>query len=239
MLPCPPRAPWCHLGHLTGAAQHCPERFWGVSVGLFDPERVLWGGGCGVVPCWDLTQFGGSGVGSGCPPGCPLSPVLPRQDNLQLHLKSTNGPIEVYLCPEEIPEDSPTKQHDVPPATTTPPPQDSSTHPSLQNNPEPPGASPQPLHGHRAPSLSPSLPLSSPGGPGSLLEVGTGLLGSPQHLLQQTEDQLPCAPSYLDSGPFVTFSPPLEQDDYLWGLEDGEGVSDLFEAYDLGELLKN
>uniref|UniRef100_A0A8B9ZGW3 E2F/DP family winged-helix DNA-binding domain-containing protein n=2 Tax=Anas TaxID=8835 RepID=A0A8B9ZGW3_ANAPL len=161
------------------------------------------------------------------------------EDNLQLHLKSTNGPIEVYLCPEEIPEDSPTKQHDVPPATTTPPPQDSSTHPSLQNNPEPPGASPQPLHGHRAPSLSPSLPLSSPGGPGSLLEVGTGLLGSPQHLLQQTEDQLPCAPSYLDSGPFVTFSPPLEQDDYLWGLEDGEGVSDLFEAYDLGELLKN
>ncbi|XP_032058351.1 transcription factor E2F2-like [Aythya fuligula] len=160
------------------------------------------------------------------------------EDNLQLHLKSTNGPIEVYLCPEEIPEDSPTKQHGVPSATT-PPPQDSSTHPSLQNNPEPPGASPQPLHGHRAPSLSPSLPLSSPGGPGSLLEVGTGLLGSPQHLLQQTEDQLPCAPSYLDSGPFVTFSPPLEQDDYLWGLEDGEGVSDLFEAYDLGELLKN
>ncbi|KAM9175614.1 LOW QUALITY PROTEIN: transcription factor E2F2 [Mergus octosetaceus] len=160
------------------------------------------------------------------------------EDNLQLHLKSANGPIEVYLCPEEITEDSPTKQHGVPPATT-PPPADSSTHPSLQNNPEPPGASPQPLHGHRAPSPSPSLPLSSPGGPGSLLEVGTGLLGSPQHLLQQTEDQLPCAPSYLDSGPFVTFSPPLEQDDYLWGLEDGEGVSDLFEAYDLGELLKN
>uniref|UniRef100_A0A8B9DCA3 E2F transcription factor 2 n=1 Tax=Anser cygnoides TaxID=8845 RepID=A0A8B9DCA3_ANSCY len=160
------------------------------------------------------------------------------EDNLQLYLKSTNGPIEVYLCPEEIAEDSPTKQHGVPSAAT-PPPQDSSTHPSLQNNPEPPSTSPQPLHGHRAPSLSPSLPLSSPGGPGSLLEVGTGLLGSPQHLLQQTEDQLPCAPSYLDSAPFVTFSPPLEQDDYLWGLEDGKGVSDLFEAYDLGELLKN
>uniref|UniRef100_A0A8B9BKI8 E2F transcription factor 2 n=1 Tax=Anser brachyrhynchus TaxID=132585 RepID=A0A8B9BKI8_9AVES len=121
------------------------------------------------------------------------------EDNLQLYLKSTNGPIEVYLCPEEIAEDSPTKQHGVPSAATPPP----------------------------------------PGGPGSLLEVGTGLLGSPQHLLQQTEDQLPCAPSYLDSAPFVTFSPPLEQDDYLWGLEDGKGVSDLFEAYDLGELLKN
>ncbi|XP_050571173.1 transcription factor E2F2 isoform X1 [Cygnus atratus] len=172
------------------------------------------------------------------PPETRLEVPDISEDNLQLHLKSTNGPIEVYLCPEEITDDSPTKQHGVPSAAT-PPPQDSSTHPSLQNNPEPPSTSPQPLHGHRAPSLSPSLPLSSPGGPGSLLEVGTGLLGSPQHLLQQTEDQLPCAPSYLDSAPFVTFSPPLEQDDYLWGLEDGKGISDLFEAYDLGELLKN
>ncbi|NXI68156.1 E2F2 factor, partial [Anseranas semipalmata] len=157
------------------------------------------------------------------------------EDNLQLHLKSTNGPIEVYLCPEEIAEDSPTKEHGVPSATT-PPVRDSSTHPSPQNSTEPHDAALQPLHGHRAPSLSPSLPLSSPAEPGSLLDVGTGLLGSPQHLLQQTEDQLPCAPSYLDSGPFVAFSPPLDQDDYLWGLEGGEGVSDLFEAYDLGEL---
>ncbi|NXK56119.1 E2F2 factor, partial [Chauna torquata] len=157
------------------------------------------------------------------------------EDNLQLHLKSTNGPIEVYLCPEEIAEESPAKEPGVPSAAT-PPLRDSSTHPSLQNGTEPPGTSPQPLRGHRAPSLSPSLPLTSPAEPGSLLEVGTGLLGSPQHLLQQTEDQLPCAPSYLDSGPFVTFSPPLDQDDYLWGLEGGEGISDLFEAYDLGEL---
>uniref|UniRef100_A0A493T7X6 E2F transcription factor 2 n=1 Tax=Anas platyrhynchos platyrhynchos TaxID=8840 RepID=A0A493T7X6_ANAPP len=111
------------------------------------------------------------------------------EDNLQLHLKSTNGPIEVYLCPEEIPEDSPTKQHDVPPATTTPPPQDSSTHPSLQNNPEPPGASPQPLHGHRAPSLSPSLPLSSPGGARLPAGGGDGAAG------------LPPAPPAADGGP--------------------------------------
>ncbi|NXL83513.1 E2F2 factor, partial [Alectura lathami] len=155
------------------------------------------------------------------------------EDNLQLHLKSTSGPIEVYLCPEEIAEDSPTKDHGVPHTAAL---RDSSTPPSLQNSPEPQTASLQPPHGHRAPSLSPPLPLSSPAEPSSLLEVGPGLLGSPQHLLQQTEDQLPCAPSYLDSGPFVPFSPPLEQDDYLWGLEDSEGVSDLFEAYDLGEL---
>uniref|UniRef100_A0A8B9Z8K3 E2F transcription factor 2 n=1 Tax=Buteo japonicus TaxID=224669 RepID=A0A8B9Z8K3_9AVES len=120
------------------------------------------------------------------PPETQLEVPDFSEDNLQLHLKSTNGPIEVYLCPEEITEESPTKDHGVPSAT-----------------------------------------------PSSLLEVEAGLLGSPPHLLQQTEDQLPCALSHLDSGPFVTFSPPLEQDDYLWGLE-GEGVSDLFEAYHLG-----
>uniref|UniRef100_A0A8B9QA88 E2F transcription factor 2 n=1 Tax=Apteryx owenii TaxID=8824 RepID=A0A8B9QA88_APTOW len=131
-----------------------------------------------------------------------------NEDNLQLHLRSTNGPIEVYLCPEEIPEDSPAKDTDI--SSTT----------SLRDR-----ATPSPE------KAEPPRPV--------LVEVEEGLLGSPQHLLQQTEDQLPCAPSYLDSGPFVAFSPPLDQDDYLWGLEGGEGVSDLFEAYDLGDLLKN
>uniref|UniRef100_A0A8C2YE90 E2F transcription factor 2 n=1 Tax=Coturnix japonica TaxID=93934 RepID=A0A8C2YE90_COTJA len=130
------------------------------------------------------------------PPETRLEVPDLNEDNLQLHLKSTDGPIEVYLCPEEIPEDSPTKDHDVPSSTVL---RDNSTHPS----------------------------------------VDTGLLGSPHHLLQQTEDQLPCTPSYLDSVPFIPFSPPLEQDEYLWGLEGGEGVSDLFDAYDLGELLKD
>ncbi|XP_021231321.1 transcription factor E2F2, partial [Numida meleagris] len=169
------------------------------------------------------------------PPETRLEVPDLSEDNLQLHLKSTNGPIEVYLCPEEILEDSPTKDHELPSSTTL---RDSSTHPSLQSSPEPP-ISLQPPDGHRVPSLSPSPPLSSPAEPHSLLEVGTGLLGSPHHLLQQTEDQLPCAPSYLDSVPFISFSPPLEQDEYLWGLEGGEGVSDLFEAYNLGELLKD
>ncbi|NXW88998.1 E2F2 factor, partial [Alopecoenas beccarii] len=159
------------------------------------------------------------------------------EDNLQLHLKSTNGPIEVYLCPEEIPEDSPTKDRGVPSAVTSP--RDHTAPPCLLNSP---GPAPHPPHptsqswgGTETPSSPPSLPLATPGGAGSLLEVEAGLLGSPPHLLQQTEDQLPCAPSHLDSGPFITFSPPLEQDDYLWGLE-GEGITDLFEAYDLGEL---
>ncbi|NXB59746.1 E2F2 factor, partial [Struthidea cinerea] len=143
------------------------------------------------------------------PPETQLEVPDFSQENFQLHLKSTNGPIEVYLCPEEITDESPTKDHPVPSAATSP--QD------------------------RTPLSPPSLPLPIPGGPSSLLEVEPGLLGSPAHLLQQTEDQLPCTPSHLDLGSFVTFSPPLEQDDYLWGLED-EGVTDLFETYDLGDL---
>ncbi|NXG67646.1 E2F2 factor, partial [Hemiprocne comata] len=172
------------------------------------------------------------------PPETQLEVPEFSEDNFQLHLKSSNGPIEVYLCPEEITEDSPTKDHGVPSTTTTSP-QDHPVPPSLPNTPrpapQPPHTVPQSWGGMGTPSSPPALPLTVPGGPSSLLEVEAGLLGSPPHLLQETEDQLPCAPSHLDSGPFVTFSPPLEQDDYLWGLE-GEGVSDLFEAYDLGDL---
>uniref|UniRef100_A0A8D2J7R3 E2F transcription factor 2 n=1 Tax=Varanus komodoensis TaxID=61221 RepID=A0A8D2J7R3_VARKO len=124
-------------------------------------------------------------------------------ENVQLHLKSTNGPIEVYLCPEEILEESPAKE----------------------------GSFPAPLHPE---SSNPSPAKGNAGG-----SVGRDPLAPlPQHLLQQTEDQLPSA-SYSDAGPFVSFSPPLDHEDYLWGLEEGEGVSDLFEAYDLGDLLKN
>lgn len=172
--------------------------------------------------------------------GAPLSLTLSSQENFQLHLKSTNGPIEVYLCPEEITEESPTKEHPVPSAATS-----SQDHPvplSLPNSSpsatQPPHPNSQSWGGTGTPLSPPSLPLSIQGGPSSLLEMEPGLLGSPAHLLQQTEDQLPCTPSHLDLGPFVSFSPPLEQDDYLWGLE-GEGVTDLFETYDLGDLLKH
>ncbi|NXX34363.1 E2F2 factor, partial [Nicator chloris] len=159
------------------------------------------------------------------PPETQLEVPGFSQENFQLHLKSTNGPIEVYLCPEEITEESPTKDHPVPlslpnssPSATQP------HHPIFQSW----GSTGTPLS-------PPSLPLPIQGGPSSLLEMEPGLLGSPAHLLQQTEDQLPCTQSHLDLGPFITFSPPLEQDDYLWGLE-GEGVTDLFETYDLGDL---
>lgn len=60
------------------------------------------------------------------------------------------------------------------------------------------------------------------------------MLELPQPLLQQTEDQF-----LTDSSPLISFSPPLDQDDYLWGLDGGEGISDLFDSYDFGDLLIN
>ncbi|NXM05446.1 E2F2 factor, partial [Tyrannus savana] len=171
------------------------------------------------------------------PPETQLEVPDFSEDTFQLHLKSTNGPIEVYLCPEEITEESPTKDHPSPNAAASPRDHPIPLSPPNSSRPAPqlPHATPQGWGGTGTPSSPSSLPLTILGGPSSLLEVEPGLLGSPAHLLQQTEDQLPCTPSHLDLGPFVAFSPPLEQDDYLWGLE-GEGVTDLFEAYDLGDL---
>lgn len=57
-------------------------------------------------------------------------------------------------------------------------------------------------------------------------------LASPANLLQQTEDQIP---SNLE-GPFVNLLPPLLQEDYLLSLGEEEGISDLFDAYDLEKL---
>ncbi|XP_013926824.1 PREDICTED: transcription factor E2F2-like [Thamnophis sirtalis] len=132
------------------------------------------------------------------------------EENVQLHLRSTNGPIEVYLCPEEILEESPAKESCFP----LPLPQEV-TKPTMVK-----------------------VELVKTEVPNCLMEGEDGLLEPPQHLLQQTEDQLPST-AYGDPGPFVSFSPPLDQEDYLWGLEASEGVSDLFDAYDLADLLKN
>ncbi|XP_068935687.1 transcription factor E2F2 [Petaurus breviceps papuanus] len=151
------------------------------------------------------------------PPETRLEVPDLREDNLQIYLKSTNGPIEVYLCPEENREAG------------------SPSHEAAHSGPGPfPG-----LPG--SPSSSCSLDLIAPPAVAlksqALLEVNEGLLDLPHPLLQQTEDQL--LSSSLSGSPLVNFSPPLDEEDYLWGLDGGEGVSDLFESYDLGDLLRN
>ncbi|XP_068608211.1 transcription factor E2F2 [Brachionichthys hirsutus] len=135
--------------------------------------------------------------------------------SLQIYLKSKNGPIEVYLCPEEGLEDA---------SAVTP----------KKDSPRflcPAAASPTELRGCsvKEEPAELTIPTVAPASTPSLLDV-EGLLGLPPSLLQITEDQLP-------STPFVSFSPPLDHDDYLWSLEDSEGVSDFFDTCDLGNLL--
>ncbi|XP_021173204.2 transcription factor E2F2 isoform X2 [Fundulus heteroclitus] len=149
----------------------------------------------------------------------------------QIYLKSRNGPIEVYLCPEEGLEDaspvksavSPKKENLELPVTAPAAPQSQSVK---EETVEVTVSAPAP-----APATSSAA--------ASLLDV-EGLLGLPPSLLQITEDQLPGASFTADPNtPFVSFSPPLDHSDYLWSLEDSEGVSDFFDTYDLGDLLKS
>ncbi|GAB5571190.1 transcription factor E2F3 isoform X1 [Prionailurus iriomotensis] len=123
--------------------------------------------------------------------------------SLQIHLASTQGPIEVYLCPEETETHSPMKTNN----------QDHNG-----NIPKPPSkdlASTNSGHSDCSISMANLSPLASPA-----------------NLLQQTEDQIP---SNLE-GPFVNLLPPLLQEDYLLSLGEEEGISDLFDAYDLEKL---
>lgn len=152
------------------------------------------------------------------------------EGSMQIYLKSKNGAIEVYLCPEEVLEDespvkcgSARKDHSYGIPHTT-----HSNTPSRPNTPKQP-------HGLEA---TPSKPQILSNSSSSTLMDVEGILGLPPSLLQITEDQLPG--TALTSDPsFVSFSPPLDHDDYLWGLENGEGVSDFFDNYDLGDLLQS
>ncbi|XP_027856456.1 transcription factor E2F2 isoform X4 [Xiphophorus couchianus] len=156
--------------------------------------------------------------------------------SLQIYLKSRNGPIEVYLCPEEGLEDaSPVK------STVTPKKEDLKKPVTTTGTPQTQAVKDEPVEVSVSTSspASVSAPSSAATSAPSLLDV-EGLLGLPPSLLQITEDQLPGASFTTDpSAPFVSFSPPLDHSDYLWSLEDSEGVSDFFDTYDLGDLLKS
>ncbi|XP_045401994.1 transcription factor E2F2 isoform X2 [Lemur catta] len=174
------------------------------------------------------------------PPQTRLEVPDKPEENLQIYLKSTQGPIEVYLCPEEVQEpDSPAKEPL--PSTSSLSPSPDSTQPSSSTHPgimEPTASSVPELTPQQVPPPPPPPPLPPP--PPSLvpLEATDSMLELPHPLLQQTEDQF-LSPTGTCSSPLICFSPPLDQDDYLWGLDGGEGISDLFDSYDLGDLLIN
>ncbi|KAK1893827.1 Transcription factor E2F2 [Dissostichus eleginoides] len=159
-------------------------------------------------------------------------PDTAGQGSLQIYLKSKNGPIEVYLCPEEGLEDASPVKSAITPKKEFPQP--------LGHPPATPMAPPcysvkeEPSECNISTAASCAAASTA-----ALLDVER-LLGLPPSLMQMTEDQLPCTSFAPDPNtPFVSFSPPLDHDDYLWSLEDSEGVSDFFDTYDLGELLKS
>ncbi|XP_076999723.1 transcription factor E2F3 isoform X2 [Tamandua tetradactyla] len=124
-------------------------------------------------------------------------------ESLQIHLSSTQGPIEVYLCPEETETHSPMK------------------------------TSHQAHNGNVPKTTSKDLASTNSGHSDcSISMANLSPLASPANLLQQTEDQIP---SNLE-GPFVNLLPPLLQEDYLLSLGQEEGITDLFDAYDLEKL---
>ncbi|XP_058918296.1 transcription factor E2F2 isoform X1 [Kogia breviceps] len=166
------------------------------------------------------------------PPQTRLEVPDRSEENLQIYLKSTQGPIEVYLCPEEVQEpNSPAKEPL--PSTSALSPSPDPTQPSRSINPgitESTTSSAPALTSQQV--LPPLPPCLVP------LEATDSMLELPHPLLQQTEDQF-LSPTLPCSSPLISFSPPLDQDDYLWGLDGGEGISDLFDTYDLGDLLIN
>ncbi|KAJ8268322.1 hypothetical protein COCON_G00134940 [Conger conger] len=130
------------------------------------------------------------------------------EENLQVHLTSTKGPIEVFLCPDETTANSPQKNNvlDV-----------NGNHSTFVKV----------LQEYAGGSGVPGIPDS----PVAVTTISP--LTSPlTSLLQQTEDQMPSA---LE-GPFVSLSSHLLSEDYMLSLGDDEGISDLFDTYDLDKL---
>ncbi|XP_033855226.1 transcription factor E2F3-like [Acipenser ruthenus] len=126
-------------------------------------------------------------------------------EKLQVHLTSTKGAIEVFLCPEENVTNSPNKNSTL----------------DVNGNASPSVKSSQACVPSSSVKVDCSVPVSN-------LSPFT----SPINLLQQTEDQI----SSVLEGPFVNLSPPHMNEDYLLSLGDEEGISDLFDAYDLEKL---
>ncbi|KAI8505938.1 E2F transcription factor 3 [Branchiostoma belcheri] len=134
------------------------------------------------------------------PPETRLEVPDPRE-SIQIWLKSSKGPIEVYLCPEE-------------------------------QNSEDAGSSSSETTGSEGSSSVSGSPCSVKGDPRleSALVENEEIDPSQEmarSLLPQTEDQ------DQEIQDFVALSPPLMEDDYLFSLSPGEGISDLFDAYDL------
>uniref|UniRef100_A0A673VD11 E2F transcription factor 1 n=1 Tax=Suricata suricatta TaxID=37032 RepID=A0A673VD11_SURSU len=164
------------------------------------------------------------------PPETQLQ-AIDSSETFQISLKSKQGPIDVFLCPEETAGGiSPGKTSSqgmasgeedtaADPASTVPPPASPSSSPAADPSQSLLSLEQEPLlsrmGGLRAPvdedRLSPLVAADS------LLE----------HVREDFSGLLP--------EEFISLSPPHEALDYHFGLEEGEGIKDLFDC-DFGDL---
>ncbi|KAK1793225.1 hypothetical protein P4O66_011415, partial [Electrophorus voltai] len=153
------------------------------------------------------------------PPETKLElPDVAEQASMQIYLKSKNGAIEVYLCPEDGVEDAS-------PVKSATPRKDYIPGVTQETRPQTPPClfTPKPQQGPEAVISKAHTSMAAGDGHSSstaLLDV-EGILGLPPSLLQITEDQLP-GMTFTPDPSFISFSPPLDHDEYLWGLEDSQ-----------------
>ncbi|XP_029392386.1 transcription factor E2F1 isoform X2 [Mus pahari] len=163
------------------------------------------------------------------PPETQLQAV-DSSETFQISLKSKQGPIDVFLCPEEsaeginpgktsCQETSSGEDRTADSGPAGPPPSPPSTSPALDPGQSPLGLEQEavlPRMGNlRAPMEEDRL---------SPLVAADSLL---EHVKEDFSGLLP--------GEFISLSPPHETLDYHFGLEESEGIRDLFDC-DFGDL---
>ncbi|XP_059834770.1 transcription factor E2F1 [Hypanus sabinus] len=147
--------------------------------------------------------------------------VTDPSEALQISLQSSKGPVDVFLCPESSSGScSPVKSLGSP----------------VKVSPIKTGSFCKLTHQETPGSTSQGTTLLSPScqdqethldtSPPSLVDINLSPLTSAASLLQQPEDILPSIP-FDDT--FINLSPPLLQD-YHFGLDEGEGISELFDC---------
>ncbi|NXX98484.1 E2F1 factor, partial [Centropus bengalensis] len=159
------------------------------------------------------------------PPETQLQ-VSDPAEAFQVSLQSTQGPIDVFLCPEDSsgvcsPVKSPFQ---APSEEASPSHVQPGASPLLHPNQD--GSMAAPLHPTEALLPGPSAL------PGKCLEEEVSLspLASMDALLEPSREEFP---GFL-AEEFISLSPPQAQD-YHFGLEEGEGISELFDC-DFGDF---
>ncbi|MBN3304113.1 E2F1 factor, partial [Amia calva] len=159
--------------------------------------------------------------------------VLDPSEGFQISLKSTQGPIDVFLCPEDnagvcspVTGNSPSKAASQ--ASPAPAPSSTSTNEQPQcSKPQEVTSPPREAALLLTESLMAADAFSSLG---ALPDFDLATLPSSDYLLDRSPEEFSSLP--LDS--FINLSPP-QVHDYHFGLGEGEGISELFDC-DFGDL---